>query len=116
VIAPNFKRRLSGVTSTIIQLVPEQRRQGIAVATLGATDVGAFSELIDHGATGFLVHDLSAASIGTAVAHIVEDEALRTKMGKAARFQCERHFALAGEARKLGEVYLRAAFDQSEST
>lgn len=35
VIAPNFKRRLSGVTSTIIQLVPEQTRQGLAIATLG---------------------------------------------------------------------------------
>lgn len=35
VIAPNFKRRLSGVTSTIIQLVPQQTQQGIAIATLG---------------------------------------------------------------------------------
>lgn len=35
VIAPNFKRRLSGVTSTIIQLVPEQNRLGQKVATLG---------------------------------------------------------------------------------
>lgn len=35
VIAPNFKRRLSGVTSTIIQLVPVQNRLGHKVATLG---------------------------------------------------------------------------------
>lgn len=35
VIAPNFKRRLSGVTSTIIQLVPMQRALGQRVATLG---------------------------------------------------------------------------------
>ena len=35
VIAPNFKRRLSGVTSTIIQLVPVQRALGQKVATLG---------------------------------------------------------------------------------
>lgn len=34
-IAPNFKRRLSGVTSTIIQLVPMQRSLGQRVATLG---------------------------------------------------------------------------------
>lgn len=34
-IAPNFKRRLSGVTSTIIQLVPMQRLLGQRVATLG---------------------------------------------------------------------------------
>lgn len=35
VIAPNFKRRLSGVTSTIVQLIPVQRRHGLKVATLG---------------------------------------------------------------------------------
>lgn len=35
VIAPNFKRRLSGVTSTIIQLVPVQRALGCKVAALG---------------------------------------------------------------------------------
>lgn len=34
VIAPNFKRRLSGVTSTIIQLVPIQQRT-VGIATLG---------------------------------------------------------------------------------
>lgn len=35
VIAPNFKRRLSGVTSTIIQLLPVQSRQGQRIASLG---------------------------------------------------------------------------------
>lgn len=35
VIAPNFKRRLSGVTSTIIQLVPFQARLGQRIAVIG---------------------------------------------------------------------------------
>lgn len=35
VIAPNFKRHLSGVTSTIVQLVPFQRAQGLKIAALG---------------------------------------------------------------------------------
>lgn len=35
VLAPNFKRRLSGVTSTIIQLLPIQNRQGQKVAAIG---------------------------------------------------------------------------------
>jgi mannosyltransferase len=35
VIAPNFKQRLSGVTSTIIQLVPVQNRLGHRVAVIG---------------------------------------------------------------------------------
>ena len=35
VIAPNFKRRLSGVTSTIIQLIPAQRAAGLNIAAFG---------------------------------------------------------------------------------
>lgn len=35
VIAPHFKRRLSGVTSTIIQLTPRQIAAGVKIATLG---------------------------------------------------------------------------------
>ncbi|WP_156387048.1 MULTISPECIES: glycosyltransferase family 4 protein [unclassified Rhizobium] len=35
IIAPNFKKRLSGVTSTIIQLIPVQRALGQKIATLG---------------------------------------------------------------------------------
>lgn len=35
VVAPNFKKRLSGVTSVIIQIVPEQRAAGTQVATIG---------------------------------------------------------------------------------
>lgn len=35
VIAPNFKKRLSGVTSTIVQLVPLQRKKGIRISAIG---------------------------------------------------------------------------------
>ncbi len=35
VIAPHFKKRLSGVTSTVVQLVPEQKRLGLGIVTLG---------------------------------------------------------------------------------
>jgi mannosyltransferase len=35
VIAPHFKRRLSGVTSTIIQLIPRQVAAGVKIATFG---------------------------------------------------------------------------------
>ena len=34
IIAPNFKKRLSGVTSTIVQLVPRQRQMGVKIASL----------------------------------------------------------------------------------
>ncbi|GAA4662484.1 glycosyltransferase family 4 protein [Bartonella pachyuromydis] len=35
VIAPHFKKRLSGVTSTVIQLIPLQREKGIYISTFG---------------------------------------------------------------------------------
>ncbi|MCT6838413.1 MAG: hypothetical protein M3036_12280, partial [Bifidobacteriales bacterium] len=35
VIAPNFKRKLSGVTSTIVQLIPLQRANGVKIAAMG---------------------------------------------------------------------------------
>ncbi len=35
VVAPNFKKRLSGVTSTIIQLIPVQNRLGQKIAVVG---------------------------------------------------------------------------------
>lgn len=44
VIAPNFKRRLSGVTSTIVRLVPLQRQQ-IAIATAGSGLPGGMPHL-----------------------------------------------------------------------
>ncbi|MET3589827.1 mannosyltransferase [Bartonella silvatica] len=35
IIALHFKKRLSGVTSTVIQLIPMQRKQGVRIATFG---------------------------------------------------------------------------------
>ncbi|RCL01511.1 MAG: mannosyltransferase [Candidatus Tokpelaia sp. JSC085] len=35
IIAPNFKKRFSGVTATIIQLIPYQRAHGIRITALG---------------------------------------------------------------------------------
>ncbi|EJF74908.1 glycosyltransferase family 4 protein [Bartonella birtlesii] len=35
IIAPHFKKRLSGVTSTVIQLIPLQREQGVRISTFG---------------------------------------------------------------------------------
>lgn len=46
VIAPNFKKRLSGVTSTIIQLVPAQRALGCRIATL--SPAGGLPETLPH--------------------------------------------------------------------
>lgn len=49
VIAPNFKRRLSGVTSTIVQLLPLQARE-IGIATLGPNVLPSSVPRLGYGA------------------------------------------------------------------
>lgn len=45
VIAPHFKKRLSGVTSTVVQLIPRQRAMGLAIAVFGPGLPEAFPHL-----------------------------------------------------------------------
>ena len=58
VVAPHFKRRLSGVTTTMIQLVPEQARQmaerGLGIATLGPGLPASLPRLRPFGWLGLL--------------------------------------------------------------
>ena len=53
VVAPNFKRRLSGVTSTIIQLVPEQAKT-LRIAALGPGLPAHLPRLTGLGVLGLL--------------------------------------------------------------
>lgn len=53
VVAPNFKRRLSGVTSTIVQLIPEQAKT-LNIATLGPGLPGSLPHLTLRQAAGLL--------------------------------------------------------------
>lgn len=75
-----------------------------------ATDVGAFSEQIVRGAeeTGTLIaaNDLSAMT--SAAAALMDDDARREAAGERARHHVATHFAIENEARRLGEVYVRA--------
>jgi mannosyltransferase len=45
VVATNFKKRLSGVTSTIIQLIPEQQKSGLKISVLGSKLPGSIPQI-----------------------------------------------------------------------
>lgn len=63
VVAPNFKRRLSGVTSTIVQLIPLQRAKGLGIATMGP----GLPETLPHLGWGALFHSGASLPGGVSV-------------------------------------------------
>lgn len=67
----------------------------VAGATRGVPDVVA------DGETGLLVPLGDGAGLAAAVARLLDDPALREKLGAAARRRCERVHALPGAARRL---------------
>jgi glycosyltransferase involved in cell wall biosynthesis len=50
-----------------------------------ATTAGAFPEIIDHNETGWLVPPGDSRSLATAIDLLMDDEALRARLGRAAR-------------------------------
>lgn len=75
-----------------------------------AANVGAVSELVDHGVTGFLVPPLDPAALSDAILRAAENPALRTAMGARAR---ERAITLCS-VNECARIHLEAydrAFD-----
>ena len=70
-----------------------------------ATTVGAFEELVAEGETGYLVPPADPAPMAAAAARLLEDAALRARMGAAARARIETQFRIEGEAAKIVAVY-----------
>jgi glycosyltransferase involved in cell wall biosynthesis len=64
------------------------------------TDVGAHAEAIEDGYNGFIVRD-DKASLGDALEMLVDDHALRQRMGEAGRARAEDRFDTAKNAREL---------------
>jgi glycosyltransferase involved in cell wall biosynthesis len=70
--------RSEGTTTT----VPEALSCGVPVV---ATDVGAVSEVIDEGQTGFVVPALDPQALAAATLHLLRDEGRRRAMSELAR-------------------------------
>ncbi|MCA1845018.1 MAG: glycosyltransferase family 4 protein [Actinobacteria bacterium] len=63
-----------------------------------ATDVGAVTEIVDHGATGLVVPPGDSRAISSAVARLMTDSAIRSAMGMAAARRCSERFTIARTA------------------
>jgi glycosyltransferase involved in cell wall biosynthesis len=82
----------------------EAAQHGRAVV---ATDVGGIPEVVVDGTTGLLVPPGDAAAFGAAIARLLADDALRRRMGEAARAHAATRFSVERYAKDVDAVYGR---------
>jgi glycosyltransferase involved in cell wall biosynthesis len=70
-----------------------------------ATRGGAFSEIVDDGKTGMLVDRGDAGSLAKAISNLLNDDELRTSMGKAGRKRALELFSWEKIVKNLLDLY-----------
>jgi len=86
--------------------VTEAMSAGLPVV---ASDVGAMNEIIDHRQNGILVPAESVADLAGALDELIEDEALRRRLGENARQKFEAKFTMASMAAAYDDLYASVA-------
>jgi len=74
-----------------------------------ATSVGGTPELVVDGETGLLVPPNDVDCLADALARVLADPGLATRMGEAGRARVERHFSLAASTARVLSLYSAAA-------
>ncbi len=77
---------------------------GFAGLPTVSTDVGAIADVVLDGATGFVVARDDQAAFDAAVRRLVEDPALRSRFGAAARDHCRSTFEIGTVARQWADL------------
>ncbi len=70
-----------------------------------ATAVDGTPEIVDDGVTGLLVQPHDAGGLATALATVLDDPALRERMGAEALRRSEAEYTWAANARRMEQVY-----------
>jgi len=88
--------------------------EGLGVAALKASaagvpvvgfEAGGLGEAVVHDETGILVPPQDAAALRTAIAALMDDESLRTRLGGAGKKRMREHFSIATMAEKHVVLY-----------
>jgi glycosyltransferase involved in cell wall biosynthesis len=97
-----------------IFVLPSQYREGLGVALIEAmavglpvigTDLGGIPEVIEDGENGFLVSPGSSKQLAEALKKLVNDQALRTGMGRRGRQMYEEKFTLPRMIQQIEALY-----------
>jgi len=70
-----------------------------------ATRVGGVPDLIEDGISGLLVEPANAPALAGAIERVLSDDALRSRLGRAARARIETHFSDDVIAARIEEFY-----------
>lgn len=87
----------------------EAMRAGCAIV---ATSVGGIPEAISNEREGLLVEPASAQALADAMARLIADEELRTRLGSAARARFVKEFSLKAMGERLAGAFLTAIGDE----
>jgi len=100
-LAPSVVTRIGERESGLI-VAKEAAASGLPV--IGSVH-GGIPEIIDEGVTGFLVQERDVATLSARLGTLLGDEALRVRMGDAARAKMEREYDVKKQVAKLESLY-----------
>ena len=109
------ERKLAALATSSLFVLPSYA-EGMPMALLEAmswrlpviaTPVGGIPRVIEHDVNGLLVAPGDIEGLAAAIRRLLEDPALRERLGQAARATIETHFSLPDALEKLSRIYQR---------
>ncbi len=91
-----------GMSNTLLEAM------SCGLATV-ATRVGGNGELADDGRSGYLFPARDVQALSQILGRLVDDQEIRSNLGRGARLQAVQQFSLAGMVERYRELYLRHA-------
>lgn len=73
-----------------------------------ATTAGGLPEVVEHGVSGWLVPPQDPARLAQAIGQLMDDPALRQRLGAAGRQRAQQHFSLPTVTARLRDIYRRS--------
>lgn len=118
VLFTGFEQDVSSARAAMdIFAQPSAQREGLPTAVLEAqaaglpvvaSDIGGMRESLEDGVTGLLVPPADANRLAKAIELLMDDGAMRTRMGAAARERAAAHFSMEHMVRRVAETYEEA--------
>ncbi|UCE24391.1 MAG: glycosyltransferase family 4 protein [Candidatus Zixiibacteriota bacterium] len=115
---PGFRNDMTDLLNCLDVFVVSSHHEGIPTVVLEAmalkkavvaTSVGGMIEMLDADVSGILVPPSNAGAIASACERLLNDSALRERLGRAAREKVERHFSARTQAEKVVDIYRQLA-------
>ena len=118
------ERKLAALASSTVFMLPSYA-EGMPMALLEAmswrlpvvtTPVGGIPRVIENEVNGLLLAPGDIEGLAAAIRRLLEDPALRERLGSAARATIETHFSLPDALEKLSRIYQRFGLEAHPGT